>query len=99
MAAYLGYTLWMKMLFVADQFTVDDTHTRRSRLPTDSVHAPSMYLTDNTDSVVAEITVGYIETAKPTCINIYQVRFKFIFGWKAESIIALIQYYTASWVG
>ena len=24
---------------------------------------------------------------------------RFIFGWKAESIIALIQYYTASWNG
>jgi len=33
--------------------------------------------------------------------HICQVRliFRFIFGWKAESIIALIQYYTASWVG
>jgi len=39
-----------------------------------------------------EVTYSY------TFLNIRQVRFifRFIFGWKAESIIALIQYYTAS---
>jgi len=32
-------------------------------------------------------------------IIIIIIIFRFIFGWKAESIIGLIQYYTASWVG
>ena len=32
MAAYLGYTLWMKMLFCGWPIMVNDTHTRRRRL-------------------------------------------------------------------
>jgi len=34
MAAYLGYTLWMKTLFCGWPVMVDDTHTRRRSTPT-----------------------------------------------------------------
>ena len=59
MAAYLGYTLWMKKLFRGWPVMVHDTHTRRRRIPIGGIFPDGIKFRIAAHTISASINVQH----------------------------------------